>query len=435
MSDEVLLRFLRSGLINVGGDDAKLEKLRATASDLAAALKKAPTKAASFALVAFDPDTPSDDPVVDESLDALKQRWPTYVNTFSGTPVSVVRAMLLDALVQAARDDDKVAVAFVTSARNALPFIEAGDERAIWADVVVEVERQVDTRAEAEWAMPSSISVPDLEFVAPAAIAVKTLPVQVSKDVLLKKIEAATGPQNKAGAIPGANPHWSNAPPQWANEFAPRLTDALVETIDAVAGKLSIQPIDFAEPLQQLATAVRNHVETSVKAFGSATAGLQRRTNLLWWKEALFSPSARVSYRELSGQTAGALMAFDLYQQIPTFSPASVAAFLREAVLRLPTVDHQQERPLRDFFDGVRVAGELLGLRETAAELVAAPAGRGPLLALIGHRHSQPLFDDETFRRFVGVPAATPLTVSDWAVWIFRELQAARATSERSTLP
>ena len=31
MSETVLLRFLESGLINVGGDDAKLEKLRATA--------------------------------------------------------------------------------------------------------------------------------------------------------------------------------------------------------------------------------------------------------------------------------------------------------------------------------------------------------------------------------------------------------------------
>ena len=79
----------------------------------------------------------------------------------------MIRAMLLDALVQAAGDDDKVGVAFVTSARNALPFMEAGNERAIWADVVRDIERRVDARAEAEWAVPSSITVPGMTFEAP----------------------------------------------------------------------------------------------------------------------------------------------------------------------------------------------------------------------------------------------------------------------------
>ena len=35
-------------------------------------------------------------------------------------------------------------------------------------------------------------------------------------------------------------------------------------------------------------------------------------------------------------------MAFDMHQQIPTFSPASVAAFLRETVVSLPTLDPEE---------------------------------------------------------------------------------------------
>ena len=38
-----------------------------------------------------------------------------------------------------------------------------------------------------------------------------------------------------------------------------------------------------------------------MKAVSGATAGLQRRTNLIWWKETLYSPSARVSYRSMIG--------------------------------------------------------------------------------------------------------------------------------------
>lgn len=432
MSDDVLLRFLSCGLIDVGGDDAKLEKLRRTASDLTVALKKIPSKATSFALVAFDPDAPSNDPVIHEAIEALKKRWPTYVNTFSGTPVAVIRAMLLDALVQAARGDDKVAVAFATSARNALPFMEAGGERAIWADVLGEIERQVDIRAETEWATPASISVQAMKFAAPPAVEVKTSPGKVNKDDLHKKFEAAAGPNNRAGAATEGNRYWPNSHQQWVYEFTPRLADAVAETIDAVAAKFSVAPIDFSEPLRQLATAVSTHVEATLNAVSGATAGLQRRTNLLWWKEALFSPSARVSYRELPGAGAAALMAFDLHQQVPTFSPASVAAFLRETVLSLPTVDDQKKWPVQELLEAVRTDNNVAGLREAAAELVAAPVGRGPLLALIGHRESRPTIDGQAFRDLAGVPPDTSLTLPEWAAWIFRELQAARATSDDS---
>ena len=62
MNSQIILRFLRAGLIDVGGDDAKLEKLRETAADLAATLKKKPSKTIPFALIAFDLEAPAEDP-------------------------------------------------------------------------------------------------------------------------------------------------------------------------------------------------------------------------------------------------------------------------------------------------------------------------------------------------------------------------------------
>jgi hypothetical protein len=85
VAKDILIRFLNAGLIDVGGDDAKLGKLKETAADLATALKKAPSKAAPFALIAFDPEAPVCDSVVKEVVEALQRRWATYVNTFSGT--------------------------------------------------------------------------------------------------------------------------------------------------------------------------------------------------------------------------------------------------------------------------------------------------------------------------------------------------------------
>jgi hypothetical protein len=208
-----------------------------------------------FALVAFDPDAPSNDPVIREAVEALKKRWATYINTFSGTPVAVIRAILLDALVHAAREDDKVAISFVTSARNALPFTEAGDERAIWGDVVDEIERQVDARAEAEWATPSSITVQPLRFDAPPAITVGSSPTRLDTQKLGHEIAAAVGPQvqdpqtGTTSATNGNSQFAVNA--VWNHEFSTRLAKAVGEAIEGAVDKASVGPINLAEPLQE----------------------------------------------------------------------------------------------------------------------------------------------------------------------------------------
>ena len=362
MNDDILLRFLEKNLINVGGDDAKFANLRRAADDLARILEKTPTKATAFALVAFDPDAPKADPVITEAADALRRRWRTYVNTFAYTPVTVIRAMLLDALTKTALKNDAVAVAFVASARNTLPFLEVGEEREIWSDIVSDVERKVEERAEAEWTTPASITLPQIKIDPPP-------------------------PVEEGG-----------------------------------------NPLEMNEKL--LAT-ISEHLEATMRSFSSATAGLQRRTNLLWWKEALFSPSTRTSYRDMPNPVAATLMAFDMHRLVPTLSPASVTAFLRETVTALP-VDTEQKAPIRELVEKACGADALADLRTAAGHLVAAPEGRGPLLALIGHQDVLPQIDGRRFRDLVGAKSDTALTLPDWSVWMFRELQAARAATETS---
>lgn len=424
-----MLRFLRAGLINVGGDDAKLERLTETAADLAAALKKTPSKAVPFALIAFDPEAPAEDPVIKEAVDALQKRWATYINTFSGTPVTVLRAVLLNALVHAASENENVGVALVALARNALPLTEAGNEQAIWTDVVAEMEQRVDARAESEWATPESINVPTITFEPPVPIDVNTPKVNIDQASLVKKFQAAAGPNSPQGPT-GGNSHWPSQNQPWVGEFGVRMAEAVAEALGAVAKGSEIKAIDLSGPLTDLANAVSAHVDGMLKAVSGATAGLQRRTNLIWWRESLYSPSAQLSYRTMPASIAAALMAFDLHKQVPTFSPASVVAFLYEAVLMLPSLDRDQTRPIRDLLAEALGSNELVPLRQAAAELVSEPIGRGPLLGLIGHGGEQLPLDDGAFRRLLGVPAATPLRVPEWATWVFRELQAARAARE-----
>lgn len=423
MGDEILLNFLEIGVINVGSDDTKLEKLRATAQELAGTLKKAPVKTAAFTMVAADPEVTATDPTVIEAVTVLKKHWVTMANTFQSTPVAIIRAVLLDAVVQVARNDELVASAFVNTARNILPYVDSGNEAPVWLGVLNELEEKVDHRAETEWATPDTISIENMDYKAPEALVIQKKNLVTNRDVLRDKIYHATGPVGG-----DHNPHWpQNNVGAWAQEFATRMSVAVAEAIDSVEKANALEPVNISAPLQSLAHALSSHLKDALAAFGGATSGLQRRTNLLWWKEALYSPSAHTSYRNMSAFTSAALMALDLFEQVPTFSPASVSAFLNEAILLLPAVAAAEKQSFLSLALEARQSQELLPLREAAAQLFTVPAGRSPLLSLIGHSLSENL-DSVTLRTLAGVDDQTAITPAEWGTFLFREMQAARAT-------
>lgn len=438
MEDAVLQRFLNNGLIDVGGDDAKLEKLSQAAEDLAAILKNTPSKALNYSLIAFDPEAPEDDPAIQEALGVLQNRWPTYRNTFARAPVAVVRAMLLDALLVAGAEDDRVGICFAASARNALPLLRADNERNIWVDAVKQVERRIDARAEAEWAMPESITVPTMNYGAPELAAPQVRVAKTERSTLLRDMLAATGPQYRDASGTNVNsqgnPHWpmQNASQPWAWEYGNRSTAAIADAIDEVVGKIEISQPDLVEPFSKLTMAITSHVDSTLKAVSAATAGLQRRTNLLWWKESLYSATAQQSYRDLPVSVAAAQMALDLFRSVPLFSPASVSAFLVETVLCLKGAEAHQDRAVRELVAEAQTHESLAALRSAAAEVATAPAGRGPLLALIGHPSHANATGDVSFQRLTGVSDEVRLSPPAWAAWIFRELQAAKAASGSS---
>ncbi|QXH52224.1 hypothetical protein KSS94_03540 [Pseudomonas fakonensis] len=433
MEQEFLLRFLEIGVIDLKGDDIKLDKLRSTAKDLSATLRKVPSKTATFTMAAADPNIPATDPTVDEAMASLRKQWETVANAFAGRPVGILRAILLDAIVQAARSEDAIAVAFVNTARNALVHTETSDEAEIWREAIGEIETKVDARAEVEWATPEMITVDPLQYTPPAPVSTDYEAPTVDRSELKAKIHSAAGPWGPT------NPNQyspSNNPQHWAQEFANKMSLAIAETLDEMATELAPAPVDLSGPLSTLAKAVTSHVDKALSSFSGATVGLQRRTNLLWWKEALYSPSAHASYLDLPPFEASALMALDLHEQVPTYSPASVSAFLREAIRCLPAEKDDQGGSERDFASLVhdaRTSAFMRPFRALAAQYAPAPVGRGPLLSLIGHPGDSGAIEATIMCALVGVDASTKMTPSEWGTYLFRELQSARATNESPT--
>ena len=414
MNSEYLMRLLEIGAIDLNGDDTKLEKLRATAKDLSAVLKKAPAKTVCFTMAAADPGIASDDPSIQVAMAALRKQWETVSNAYARPPVAILRAILLDAIVLAARLDDAISVAFV--------------EEAVWREAVGEIEAKVDARAEEEWATPEMITVDPLHYAAPASVAQKMKVPAVNRETLESLIHCAAGPWGGSGS----NQYHSNQPQQWAESFSKKMSAAIADELESMAEELVPAPVDLSGPLSALASAVGIHVEKALASFSGATAGLQRRTNLLWWKEALYSPSAHESYLELPPYEAAALMALDLHEQVPTYSPASVSSFLKETIRCLPVdpgASESGKQEVAALVQDARTTAFMQPFRNLAAQYVQAAEGRGPLLSVIGHPQNPGTIDAGEFRALVGIDAAAKMTPADWGTYLFRELQSARATN------
>lgn len=429
MEQEFLLKFLEIGAIDLKGDDLKLEKLRSTAKVLSVALRKTPFNTASFTMVAADPNIAATDPTIEEAMASLRKQWETVANAFSGRPVGILRAILLDAIVQAARSDDAIAVAFVNTARNALAYAETSDEAEIWREAVSEIESKVDARAETEWATPEMVTVDPLQYTPPAPVSTHYEVPTIDRTELQAEIYSAAGPWGPNNP----NPNQPQNPQPWSSVFADKMSVIIADALEGMAGQLVPVPFDASGQLSTLAKAVSIHVDNALTSFSGATAGLQRRTNLLWWKEALYSPSAHVSYLDMPLFDASALMALDLHEQVPKYSPASVSAFLRESIRCLPVKEGDQgdgERDVASLVRDARTTTLMQPFRALAAQYVPAPLGRGPLLSLIGHPQDSAIIDAPHLRAFCGLDASTKMTPSDWGTYLFRELQTARATSD-----
>lgn len=425
IGDEIILRFLDIGVVNVGGDDTKLQKLSSAVQELSDLLKKTPVMTTSYTMVAADPNIEATDLTIQDGMAVLKKNWTTVNNTFSGPPVAIIRAMLLDAVVQAARQDDAIATAFVNVARNALTNVELGDEATIWRDVVAEIEAKVDVRAEAEWATPDMITVKALVYKKPGSIVVSSSDSEVNRAALQVSIQSSVGQQNQTGH----NPHWVHQnPQQWGSEFASRLSVTIADAIDTAIANSGVEPIDLGAPLAGLAKAVTDHVDSALAAFSGATAGLQRRTNLLWWKEALYSTSAQKSYRDLPIYEAAAMMALDLHEQVPMYSPASVSAFLQEAIRLLPLEQEHSAATAYALVKNTMTSQVMEPLRALAGQLVADANRRGPILCLLADASAIASLDTLHFQRLSGLNDAMTFSPAAWGGWLFRELQAARAT-------
>ncbi len=427
MESNILQQFLDVGLLDVGEDDARLAQLQAAADELAEALAKMPQDLIPSTLVALDHQIDPDDPVLNQVETVVKKHWAMLRNRFKDRPREVLRSVLIEALSQAADSDPDIAAIVWMTGRSYLPYSQLGPEKAICLDLLQRLGDLAEkTAVEAwnghvEWTPPTS---PSFELELP-----QTAAPGVDEEALHQELLAATGPNLGRS---DQNTYWPHNQPQpWAQEFARRAATAIAASIDEVSdGWADHQaPIvkKLADELSTYVSSLNTIVDEAVRRIGSGDGNNERRTKLLWWKESMYSPSLKRSYRALEPVPMATAMAADMHLQVLPHCPESLEYFLRETVyveLERRSIDIREAHTLPEIC-GHLATNEGNGLDRVLGSALLEPR-RIPLLVAVQAAVAGASPSAEDLRRYVGVPEDENIELAEFAVWLFRDLQASR---------
>lgn len=421
MAQDVLQQFLTARLFDVKGDEANVARLRATAGEVAGIIQAEPHRAAAFTMVAIDSRVSPNEPIVAEVIRVLERNWNSYASAFADGVIPVVaRAIVLDALARVI-GSDPLALAVTLTARNMLPHVGEVVDRHLWEGLLGDADRRLEARARRDWALPGSANAQVPRFAPPDQS--KLTNTTVNREWLLKKWQAASGPHDaQSEAIKDANPNWTNSAPQWSYDFAPRASAAVADAVDAVAKKM-MESINERDGAGALGAAIATYMGEAVTALSQTALGLERRTALLWWKEALYSPGARCSYRDLEPTIAAAWVAVDAAEITGPFAPRMAEAFVTETVRALNSAAEDQRVTFNEVVAASSGEGEAVSaLRQQLAAASLQP-GRTTLASLVAQ---SPAAQHASER--MGLPSDLSLGLGELALWLYRDLQIARGT-------
>jgi len=228
----------------------------------------------------------------------------------------------------------------------------------------------------------------------------------------------ACGPHDAANApLEGGNPNWPAGNAAWASVFSDKVARAVSQRIN-VSSK---QVWDAVE-------ALGDELEADFKRFRegiqSASESSRLQSDLIWWRQTLYSRIFRGSYRELAPGIVPFAMAYDLHGITNRSKhPLSVEYLLREALyaLNLPGADDPTD---------LSNALEVMAADDSAVKFATQyplyyknSEDFLPLAGVVMKAAQDRKFYTSALDN-IGLTKGAAATYGDLAVWIFRDLQA-----------
>lgn len=339
-------------------EDSNFEKLKKTCGEVAKKIAKDKPKILAYSLVAFDPNISTDNKEVEEIKKHLIENWQTFLTNSKDTSLTIIRAVMLEALETVAKDSGAADVVWF-GARNCFQHFKLDREATILTSFLKALGNEVESKAAESWQFDSGVEIPKVS----------------------------------AGVID-------------EGEFAAGITAVTVKDAINKANKKQV-----------------SELKDSQKRFADLINQMQMRSQLIWWKEAGYSPLLRKSYKGIKDGVIQVLLAHDYSSFIPDQYPVSVDYFLIGTHRGL-SGNAQKKIKLSDF---------LKLLEESSSELTAViPPFSGEniriSLADFVSGFISEKFKANQFKSLTGIELKTELTLDEITLWLFHDLHAARLT-------
>ncbi len=407
----MLQNYLNANLLSLT-DDGDFKKLKKSADDIAKKLAKSKAKIVSYTLSAIDPDISIDNADIVEVKDVIIKNWSTFATNAKDTPLTFIRAVMLEALSYISEDVNHSLLIWFAS-RNIVQYHKLlGKEKEIILEFISKLGNDINQKANKEWELSNNDSLSKISFELK----------EISKyllndDSLIKYLEDAVGPHNQSGSanFDSPNQYWPNNPTNWSYQFPSRAAKGIKNAIDPSL-KAIVSVVN--ENKNTIQNSLNKALEQMQREISNGDKSLQLRSELLWWKEAGYSSSTDRSYDELDKSILGIVLAYDYSSFIPVIYPKSVDYFLKETYKGLKE-SMREELTLEEFLKTIQEHIEKL---KSILPLDDLSSGKLTLLnfinGLIWNKHQLAQFEE-----LVGIPLNIKLAPNELTTWLFHDIQ------------
>ncbi len=428
MSNSILQVFLDNQFIKTD-ETSHIENLKKASGAVQRMLeqKKNRVKIIPYTLVALDPTISDDNSIAIEVEEIIIKQWPAFRNSVVKTkdkPIAYIQAVILDALNKLSKDINLAAIVWHTGCNVMSHYKLAGQEEVL-TNFLLEIGRKIEAAACDSWSIVENTQI---DNITPIELTVPKIGQgRVSEDELKEHLLAAavhSGWAPQAGG--GENPHHhGTANHHWPQFLAERAAEGLSKEINAAFLLQNKSLTSISSSIQESIGAyfsnLKPHLEQVSSSILKSSQSLNKRSDLLWWKQALYSKKLDVGYRKLNPLVLAMVMAVDLADSISPIYPKSVDYFLEETLRDVLGDEIEKNIVLTDFLEKLK---QFSGTEKLLLEkLQDESENRKPLGTCISGVLKGEMTTDEVFK-YTGMEKNVKISLGELTVWLFHDLQA-----------
>ncbi len=424
MNTSILQLFLEDNLLNIQIDDPTFVKLTKAAEALQKKELKKKSEIPRFLLIAIDPNVNVNEPVLSLIKEHITKKSQTILSKSKDTPITLLRAIALEALWNLCQTDLVSARIVWLLGSNVINQFEFGrEEKVIVHQFLKGVGERVEQAAIEQWKLIPASQKPKI----PAIFK----PIDINSSVFETDLEI--GENLNSTPYTRGNAHsTAQCVETWKNLFGP----AIETELKAIAIDLSKhQNKNIHNAFERLNKTLQASLKSSQEylhgignSILSTNESLSNRSTLLWWKEALYSSTQQTSYREINTVILPIVMAYDLYCQINIIYPVSIDFFLKETLLKL--LPENEKKSLNDLIVPLKEESHK-PILQSIFPTNDLTEGRICLSTYIHHFILNGSGTLDEFEGRVGINPTREISMTEFAVWIFHELQAFRLINQK----